>query len=334
MASKTEKLQYLLIGMALKGLSAIPQGVRTRLAGPVGRLWYGLDRYHRRIAEDNMQRAYAGEISAGAVARTVRANFVQTVRMALEIPSLLRLDRKNIDRYVTFTGEHHLRCAMARGRGILFLTGHLGNWEMMSLSVPLKFGLRINVLARPLDFRPLDRVLTEIRSRTGNRMVDKEDSAKEVQQRLNANQAVGILLDQNASFYEGVYVPFFSRLACTNRGLAVFALRYRADVIPVFNIREPDGRYRVIFEAPLTVIRTGNVRRDIVENTEVFNRVIEKFVRRAPEQWFWVHRRWRIKKIPQSVRGKVMSLSSCPIADEHFYDDTPDPEKMNRAKTV
>lgn len=323
MTNKRENLQYAAIGMALKGLSVVPQGVRTRFAGPVGRLWYGLDRYHRRIAEDNMQRAYGGDMSAGAVARMVRANFVQTVRLALEIPSLLRLDRKNVDRYVTFSGVRHLKRAMARGQGILFLTGHLGNWEMMSLSVPLKFGLRINVLARPLDFRPLDRVLTEIRNRTGNRVVDKEDSAKEVQQRLNANQAVGILLDQNASFYEGVYVPFFNRLACTNRGLAVFALRYRADVIPVFNIRQPDGRYRVIFEAPLNIIRTGNVRRDIVENTEIFNQAIEKFVRKAPEQWFWVHRRWRIKKIPQSVRSKVMSLSSGPIAEEHFYDDTP-----------
>jgi Kdo2-lipid IVA lauroyltransferase/acyltransferase len=321
MAGKKENLQYAALKLVMRCLSVIPPRVLARAAGPLGRLWYRLDRGHRNIAEENMRKAYAGEMGPRAVAKTVRSNFVQTLRMALEIPSLTRLDGSNLDRQVTFKGVEHLKRAMARGRGILFLTAHLGNWELMALTVPLKFGLRVNVLARPLDFRPLDRILGEIRSRTGNRVVDKDDSAQRVQQLLNAGQSIGILLDQNASFYEGVYVPFFNRLACTNRGLAAFALRYRADVIPVFNIRQPDGRFQVIVEPAMTVVRSGNVRRDIVVNTERFNRVIETFVRKAPEQWFWVHRRWRIKKIPESARAKVMSLASRPIAEKHFYDD-------------
>lgn len=318
---KKEKIQAAALRLFLNVLSVVPRPCLAGFAGPLGRVWHALDPYHRRIARENMARAYGNEMSKAAVARTVRANFVQTVRMALELPSLLCMDRKNLDRYVTFSGAHHLEEAMARGRGILFLTGHLGHWEMMALSVPLRFGLRVNVMARPLDFQPLDRVLTEIRSRTGNRVVDKDDSARKVQQLLVGNQAIGILLDQNASFYEGVYVPFFGRLACTNRGLAAFALRYRAEVIPAFNIRQSDGRYRVIFAPPLDVVRSGNVRRDLVVNTERFNRVIESFIRRAPEQWFWVHRRWRIKKIPESVRSKVMSLSSGAISEEHFIDE-------------
>ena len=148
----------------------------------------------------------------------VKANFVQLVRMVLETPSLLKLSKCNLEDYVVFSGGENLKAALARGKGVLFLTAHLGNWELMALAVSLKYDMPSNILVRPLDSRPLDRVMTEIRSRTGNRVLDKDKSAGVVSQLLSENQVIGILLDQNASWFEGVYVPFFNQVACTNKG--------------------------------------------------------------------------------------------------------------------
>ena len=303
-----DNLSYRLIKTVLNLLARIPRRELVRLALPLGRLWHAMDRYHRRIAIDNLSIAFGRELTPAEIRSLARDNFVQLVRVVLEFPSLLRLSKENIDTYVEFSGLEHLEAALARGTGVLGLTAHLGNWELMALATALKFEMPFNGLVRPLDFFPMDRVLTEIRSRTGNRVLDKDKSAVEVSTLLRKNQVVGILLDQNSSWYEGVYVPFFGKTACTNKGLAMFALRYGAAVIPAFNVRLNDGRYRVIFSAPLDLVRSGNVSNDIIENTARFNKVIEDHIRMAPDNWLWVHRRWRIKEIPERARKKIKGI--------------------------
>ncbi|MFC1816247.1 lysophospholipid acyltransferase family protein [Thermodesulfobacteriota bacterium] len=302
-------LQYQIIKTALIILAEIPRRQFVRLSVPLGKIWYGLDHYHRRIAYENMLTAYGHELKSVKIKQMVRANFVQLVRVILEIPSLLKLNKNNIETYVEFRGQHHLEQALSRGSGIIILTAHLGNWELMALVVSLKFGVPFNIMARPLDFLPMDRVITEIRSRTGNQVIDKDKSAGEVSSLLRKNQLVAILLDQNSSWYEGVYVPFFGKTACTNKGLAMFAMRYKTTVIPVFNVREKDGRYRIIFNPPVDLVRSGNVSGDIIENTARFNQIIETHIRMAPDNWLWVHRRWRIKEIPERARKKLKGVT-------------------------
>ncbi len=304
MSKSKEDLQYSIIKKFLKALAIVPRELLVCLAVPLGRIWYILDRYHRDIAFDNMLKAFSNEIDKDRICHMVKANFVQLVRVALEIPSLLKLSKDNIDSYVIFSGQSHLEEALLRGKGVLFLSAHLGNWELATLATALKFDLPINALVRPLDFSPMDKVLTEIRSRTGNKVLDKDKSANLIRQILSKNQVIGIMLDQNASWYEGVYVPFFNRITCTNKGLAMFAMRYGATVLPVFNIRQKDGRYKIMFEPPVSLVRSGNISRDIVKNTTLFNTIIEKYVRMAPDNWFWVHRRWRIKDIPEKAKRK------------------------------
>lgn len=305
MSKSKEDLQYSIIKWFLKALAIVPRGLLVCLAVSLGRIWYLLDRYHRDIAFDNMLKAFSDEIDKAGICHMVKANFVQLVRVALEIPSLLKLSKHNIDSYVVFSGQSHLKEALLRGKGILFLSAHLGNWELATLATSLKFDLPINALVRPLDFSPMDKVLTEIRSRTGNKVLDKDKSASSIRQMLSKNQVIGIMLDQNASWHEGVYVPFFNRITCTNKGLAIFAMRYGATVLPIFNIRQKDGRYRIMFEPPVSLVQSSNIRRDIVENTELFNTIIEKYVRMAPDNWLWIHRRWRIKDIPERAKIKV-----------------------------
>ena len=296
---------YRVIQFVLHTGSYIPRRMLTLAAYPVGIIWYILDGRHRRIAFDNMRNAFRDELSTPELRGLVKANFIQLSRVALELPSLLRLDARNVDRYVEFSGEVHLKAALSKGKGVLFFTAHLGNWELMALATPLNFDFPVHVMARPLDHKPMDAVLTEIRTRTGNVVIDKDNSAGLLRRLLRQNQIIGILLDQNASWYEGVYVPFFGRIACTNKGMAMLALRYGATVVPAFNIRQKDGRYKVMFDPPVELIRTGDITRDIVENTRLFNDIIEKYIRMAPENWLWVHRRWRIKDIPESARKKV-----------------------------
>ena len=309
MSKSKEDLQYSIIKKFLKALAIVPRGLLVCLAVPLGRIWYLLDRYHRDIAFDNMLKAFSGEIDKDRICYMVKANFVQIVRVALEIPSLLKLNKDNIDSYVIFSGQNHLKKALLRGKGILFFSAHLGNWELATLATSLKFDLPINALVRPLDFSPMDKVLTEIRSRTGNKVLDKDKSASSIRQMLSKNQVIGIMLDQNASWHEGVYVPFFNKITCTNKGLAIFAMRYGATVLPIFNIRQKDGRYRIMFEHPVSLVRSDDLRRDLVENTALFNGIIEKYVRMAPDNWLWIHRRWRIKDIPERAKRKIKDLS-------------------------
>ncbi|MEW6673998.1 MAG: lysophospholipid acyltransferase family protein [Thermodesulfobacteriota bacterium] len=303
-----DNLNFRLIKAGLNMLARIPRKQLVGLARPLGRLWYAIDHYHRRIASDNLSSAFGRELSPAGIRSLARDNFVQLVRVMLEIPSLLNLSKENLDTYVEFSGLEHFEAALARGTGVLVLTAHLGNWELMAVATALKYEIPFHVMVRPLDYTPMDRVLTEIRSRTGNRVLDKDKSAAEVSTLLRENQVVGILLDQNSSWYEGVYVPFFGKTACTNKGLAMFAMRYGATVLPAFNIRQPDGRYRVIISPPVDLVRSGNVGDDIVENTSCFNKIIEDHIRLAPDNWLWVHRRWRIKKIPERVRRKIKGV--------------------------
>ncbi len=308
MARSSDNFFYFLLKQAIQVLACVPWQWLTALAIPLGRIWYGLDHYHRRIALENISIAFGRELDPAGIRNLARNNFIQLVRVMLELPSLLRLKKDNIDSYVQISGLEHLETALARGKGVLALTAHLGNWELMAVATALKFGTPFNVMARPLDFAPMDRVLTEIRSRTGNRVLDKDKSAGEVAPLLEKNETIGILLDQNASWFEGVYVPFFGKVACTNKGLAIFALRYDATVLPVFNTRRDDGRYHVVFYPPVDLVRSTNISSDILENTRRFNQIIEEAIRKAPDNWLWVHRRWRMKAIPERARRKIKGI--------------------------
>jgi Kdo2-lipid IVA lauroyltransferase/acyltransferase len=307
------ELYYRIIKFFLTCLSVIPRTVMSRLAVPVGRLWYQIDRRHRKVATENMKGAFDKEKSESEIAQLVRANFIQLARVALEIPSLLKFRTENAADYVTLSGQEHIEEAKSRKKGILCLTAHLGNWELMAIAAPIVAKLPLGVVARTLDFKPLDRLLTEIRTRTGNQVINKKKGGDLIGRMLKEGEAVGILLDQNTSYIEGVYVPFFGITACTNKGLAMFALRYHATVLPAFNIREKDGRYRIIIGEPIQLIKTGNIRKDILLNTQLFNAIMERYIRMAPDNWLWVHRRWLLKRIPASMQDHAGQLSLDPL---------------------
>lgn len=303
-----EEVVYHCIKLCVKLLSKLPRRRMAILAARMGHCWYGLDKRHRAIARQNLTIAYGNALGARSRNRLARSNFERLACVLLEIPYLIHLNKHNLQQYAILRGRQHIQSAVQSGKAVVFLTAHMGNWELMALVISLAFEMAVNIVVRPLDSPAANRVLHEIRTRTGNRLIDKNNSMNEIGRLLRKKKPVGILLDQNASWYEGVYVPFFGHRACTNKGLALLALRYNALVIPVFNHRLADGRYEIIAEPPLHLRRTGSISDDVFLNTALFNQVIEKHIRGAPDNWFWVHRRWRMKSVPRDFRKRIKKL--------------------------
>jgi len=275
-------------------LNLIPLRARVRLFQGVGDAAYLLDERHRRIAMRNLALAFP-EKGEKARKKIARAAFRQLGTMLAEFPFILRFNRRNIGKFVWIEGVEHYHKAREKGRGILFLTAHFGNWEWMAASFPLLTGHPIAVVFRPIDSPFIGRVVERLRTRTGNQGIPNRKAMSRILRLLKKGEAVGILLDQNVAWQEGVFVKFFGEWACTNEGLALLALKTGAAVVPGFSIRQPDGRYKVILEPEINLTRTGNKEHDIQVNTEIFTGVIERYVRQYPEHWLWLHQRWKTR---------------------------------------
>jgi len=152
----------------------------------------------------------------------------------------------------------------------------------------------LSIVFRPLDFKPMDRFIGAFRTRFGGTLIPKRKSMRHVLRSLRQGDMAVLLMDQNVNWEEGVFADFFGHPACTNKGLALLALKTESPVVPVFLLREQKG-FKAIFLPEVTLIKTGDKTKDVEANTEQYNRIIESMVRQYPDQWFWVHQRWKTK---------------------------------------
>lgn len=282
------------LNLLLALINAVPLAARVRFFRWLGDLAYVLDERHRRIALRNLAVAFP-ERDEKERRRIGRAAFRHAATVLAEFFFIPKLDARRIGKYVRFEGLEHIRKAEEKGRGILFLTAHFGNWEWMAISFPLLTGNRLGVVYRPIDSAFLDRLVGRLRGWTGNIGIPKQKAMMRILRSLKEGTAVGILLDQNMAWQEGVFVRFFGEWACTNEGLALLALKTGAAVLPAFSVREQDGTYRVVVEPEVELIRSEDKERDVRANTQLFTGVIERYVRRYPEQWLWLHQRWKTR---------------------------------------
>lgn len=220
--------------------------------------------------------------------------------MAVELCVALARPLERVLERVRLHGLEHLRAAMARHGRVLVLTAHLGNWELLAIAHRLT-GFPLAVVVRPLDARALNALAERLRRKAGVELLTKRGALRAVLSALHRARMVGVLLDQNASRREGVFVPFFGRPASTSKSLALLATRTRTPVLPIFTCREADGGHRVTIHPPLEAPETPDAERAIIELTMRCNEAIEAAVRRTPEQWLWIHRRWRTR--PGAERG-------------------------------
>ena len=288
------KLEYAAAWPFIKILGILPRSLSRAVAIAIAQLVYLLHFRLRQVGMRNLAMVFP-EKSLRERRRILRGEFTSLGRQLAELCQFPRYTRENVDEVVVYDGLENYERAYARGKGVLFLTAHFGGWELSAFAHSLH-GHPVNIVMRPMDNPYLDRMLQRHRTMHGNKVVPKDDFVRGLLAAMKAGEAVGILMDTNMTPPQGVFVDFFGIPACTASGLARIALRTDAAVVPGFTIwGEESGKYRLRFDPELELIRTGDLESDIIANTQRFTKVIEDYVRAYPNQWLWVHRRWKTR---------------------------------------
>jgi len=289
-------LEYALARSIIGVLGLLPRSAAIGLGRGMGRIAYSLPGRLRRTGEINLRIAFP-ELSEAERRRLLKGCFDTLGRLLGEFSQFRRATAETLRKLIEYdpVGLAHLRAAEQDHRGVIFLTGHLGAWEMLSfgwsaLEYPISF------LVRPIDNPRIESMIESVRTRFGNRAIDKKNAAREALRVLKAGGTLGILSDLNTQPHEGVFVPFFGRLACTTAGIATLALKTDALVIPTVAVWDAEKR-RYFFhgDPPLELIRTGDKHKDLELNTARFAAAMEKLIRQYPDQWMWIHKRWKTR---------------------------------------
>lgn len=275
-------------------LRKLPHAQAVKLSEWLGAAVGAAARKRRAIAEQNLAAAFP-RMDEQARDRICRAMFRNLGRILLTLARAVQIGREDLPRWIAFQDLHHFTNAKKRGKGVLFLTAHLGNWELSALAHGIAVG-PIHVMVRPVADPAIERIVRRSRTACGNKVIPKTGSARAVLQALRGNEAVGVLIDQNTALSEAVFVDFFGRPAAANKGFAQLAMRSGAAVVPGFACWNPsESRYVLQYHPPVEMAATGNDEADVIENTRRCQAVVEEAVRRHPEQWLWAHRRWKTR---------------------------------------
>jgi KDO2-lipid IV(A) lauroyltransferase len=270
-------------------LRLMPMTMVRACGGALGAMVSTVDRFHRRIAMENLARAFPSR-SETENAQVCRGMFVHFGRLLLELIRFSALRPEQMLERVEVEGQEHVRQAYRQGKGVLYFTGHFGYWEIQAIAFALH-AEPISVVARPLDNPHLHAMLERIRTCTGNTVIYRQGGLRRVLRDLQSNRGVAMLIDQHLHS-DAVSVEFFNRPAATTSALAALALRTGAPVIPVFAFPLPGGRYRLVYDSPVPAPETSGPDA-IREFTQRCTDVLEMYVRRDPQLWLWMHRRWR-----------------------------------------
>ncbi|MBZ0220402.1 MAG: lysophospholipid acyltransferase family protein [Candidatus Methylomirabilis sp.] len=303
--------------LLLKALSFLlghmPYRTVFLLGGALGSIAFRVLKKHRNIALGNLDRAFGPALGQAEKMRIARNVFRNLSIMLLEFTRLPWLSRGKMDKLVQWTGLENMERALARGKGVIILTAHFGNWELLGACLGLR-GYRPEIVVRELDNSLFERFVTWVRTRSGNRIVYKKGAMRKLMKGLARNSAVAILVDQNVTRSEGFFVDFFGVPACSNKGPALLALASGAPVVPVFIRRRGPG-HLIEVQKEVEVASTGDREKDAAVNTARFARVVEEMVRRHPEEWFWVHNRWKTRPAPgDAVEGSEEGLAGKPAS--------------------
>jgi KDO2-lipid IV(A) lauroyltransferase len=288
--SMRRRLEFAVVKVIDLAVRPLPLRAVRRLGEVLGLMFYAVDRVHRRIALANLATAFPARSPEERQA-IAKAMFQHFGRLLLELLKYASLSNEKKLALVEWEGEERVRLAYAQGKGILFCTGHFGYWEQQALAHALKFE-PMAVMARPLDNPLLHDLLESIRVSNGNPVLYRRGAVRKALRLLAEGKGVGILIDQHMTSPDAIYVDFFGRPAATTSTLAALAIRTGAPVVPLFAFPLPNGRYRMIYEHPVEPPRRDSPDA-IREFTQRCTDVLEMHVRRHPELWLWMHRRWR-----------------------------------------
>jgi KDO2-lipid IV(A) lauroyltransferase len=289
-----QRLQYAPAWTIIKLLGLLPRSLARAVGISFAQLIYLLHFKLRRVGMRNLELAFP-EKNRSERARILRGEFTSLGRQLAEVCQFPKYTLENVNQVVVYEGFENYERAYARGKGVLFLTAHFGGWELSAFMHSMH-GHWMHIVMRPMDNVYLDRMIREYRTMHGNTVVPKDDFIRGLLAAMKNGETVGILMDTNMTPPQGIFVDFFGIPACTASGLARIALRTDAAVVPGFTIWDPILRkYRLHFDPAVELIRTGDDEADITANTQKFTKIIEDYVRKYPDQWLWVHRRWKTR---------------------------------------
>ena len=267
----------------------------------MAKLFYHLSLKHRLIAIHNLMRSFP-EKSLEEITSIAKESYRSVALIVVEFYDIPSFKKDNLNKLITVKGLDNYTNACKEGKGVLLFGAHFGNWEIGNaalaiLTRPLFFVYRI------FDSRFLESLITTVRASCGNTSLPKENAMRQMIRLLKKDATISLLIDQNVAWYGGVFVDFFGRKACTTSGLALLAMHTGAPVLPFFTNRLPDGKYLLEIGEKVDIISTDNREADVLINTQYFTKIIEDHIRQYPEQWVWVHQRWKTKLWQAKQRG-------------------------------
>jgi KDO2-lipid IV(A) lauroyltransferase len=284
---------YHVLRLLILAMGRLPMCVADFCAHFLGLLWYKVDARHRNITLDNLTLAFGDRKSAAQIEILAKTVFKNIVNILFEVAWTLKFDRQTFLNHFTINGLDHFKAVHARGKGVLVLLCHLGNFEMLIASIePAE--IKGYAIYRTLDFKPLDRLIKEGRKRFNVKVIPLKGAFKRAERILEQGGIVGSLMDQNVDWGQGPFVDFFGHPACTHRGFAQLALKTGSPVIPIYTVRK-NRHFTIEIMPEIPLVETGDPIKDIEINTQNYTAVIEDLVRKHPDQYFWVHRRWKTK---------------------------------------
>jgi len=312
MKKQIKKIRRYLVYLVAKTLIwltwYLPFEVKSSIGALGGWLGFIILSKDRRKARENLKSAFGDKLSEKDIRKILKTSFINLGRNAVEALHIPRLNLSNLKKYLTFEGIEHLESAFKKGRGVIVITGHLGNWELFSTSVSM-IGYPVTIIARRYSNPWINDMMKSLRSSQGTKVLVRKKGyenqiMKESLKALRENGILGLLIDQYTR-KGAVCVDFFGRLATAPAGPAIFAMRTGATVLPGCVIRKDKCKYIVKFYPPEDVIISGDREKDIYINTANFTKAIERMVREYPLQWAWMHDRWKMKKKAEGKKQKA-----------------------------
>jgi Kdo2-lipid IVA lauroyltransferase/acyltransferase len=307
--------EYLLVRIVSGVVRLLPRRARLAVGRALGGLVYAVDARHRRVTLANVEMAFGNEKTDEEKRAIARGAFRHFGAMLVEMITLRRPSREDLDALVEFEGVENVENARAQGKGVILVAAHFGNWELHAIAHGFRLG-RLFLVAREQDNGYLNRWLEDIRRTSGNEIVYKQRALGQMRRLMRRGECVAFVIDQNVHLEDAVFVDFFGRKAATTPVASWFALKTGAALVPVFCFPLPDGRYRAVYEKPLDMVPYRDMDRAdaIALLTQELASLQERYIRKHPEIWLWMHRRWRTR--PPEERNEAHSPSVAERVEE------------------
>jgi KDO2-lipid IV(A) lauroyltransferase len=303
MIGLTEYVEFAIYKILSGFFSLLPRPLCLALGDSLGRLAFRLDRKHRAVALANLAIAFGKQRPPRDLTRLARRSFASFGRLIADLIKISHYSRSQILSLVTSEGRDHLEDALGRGQGALIFTAHIGNWEIAA--APISEVGPLNEVVRVLDNPLLERELARLRSKFGGRLIDKMGAAKPILRALGQNEIVAILIDQNVLRREAIFVDFFGKPAATTPGLASFHLRAGAPLVPIFCHPAAGRKYHLKILPRVDIPLSGEVDEDVLKITQICTNIIEKEIRKNPESWLWIHKRWNTRPADEGPQDEI-----------------------------